>query len=303
MDFEELKGKTLDELRELGKELGIKSVTRLRKSELIEEILKLQEENNDEKDIKEDIPVIIPEVEKELEEIKLHDIDVDKRNKLQELLVDSDTVEGIFELIENQSYGFLRLDNYQQGPRDVYVSPSQIRKFNLRTGDKVKGKARIPNETEKYRALLYLQEINGLPPEKIQGRKAFENLTPIYPTKRLTLETSGNELATRLIDILAPIGRGQRGLIVAPPKAGKTVLLKKIANAITRNHPDVELIVLLIDERPEEVTDMQRSIQGEVVYSTFDEEPENHTRVAELVLERAKRLVELKKMWLFCLIA
>lgn len=295
MDFEELKGKTLDELRELGKELGIKSVTRFRKSELIEEILKLQEENNDEKDIKEDIPVIIPEVEKELEEIKLHDIDVDKRNKLQELLVDSDTVEGIFELIENQSYGFLRLDNYQQGPRDVYVSPSQIRKFNLRTGDKVKGKARIPNETEKYRALLYLQEINGLPPEKIQGRKAFENLTPIYPTKRLTLETSGNELATRLIDILAPIGRGQRGLIVAPPKAGKTVLLKKIANAITRNHPDVELIVLLIDERPEEVTDMQRSIQGEVVYSTFDEEPENHTRVAELVLERAKRLVELKK--------
>ncbi|MCX7904913.1 MAG: Rho termination factor N-terminal domain-containing protein, partial [Caloramator sp.] len=271
MDFEELKGKTLDELRELGKELGIKSVTRFRKSELIEEILKLQEENKDKKEANEDIPIIIPEVEKELEEIKLHDIDEDKRNRLQELLVDSDTVEGIFELIENQSYGFLRLDNYQQGPRDVYVSPSQIRKFNLRTGDKVKGKARIPNETEKYRALLYLQEINGLPPEKIQGRKAFENLTPIYPTKRLTLETSGNELATRLIDILAPIGRGQRGLIVAPPKAGKTVLLKKIANAITRNHPDVELIVLLIDERPEEVTDMQRSIQGEVVYSTFDE--------------------------------
>ncbi|KRQ87759.1 hypothetical protein ABG79_00564 [Caloramator mitchellensis] len=293
MEFEELKTKSLEELRDIGKDLGIKSVTKFRKSELIEEILKIQEQPEDE--ASKEISIIIPEVEKELEVMKLHDIDADKRNRLQELLVDSDTVEGIFELVENQSYGFLRLDNYQQGLRDVYVSPSQIRKFNLRTGDKIRGKARIPNESEKYRALLYLQEINGFPPEKIIGRKSFENLTPIYPTERLSLETSGNELATRLIDILAPIGRGQRGLIVAPPKAGKTVLMKKIANAITRNHPDVILIVLLIDERPEEVTDMQRSIQGEVVYSTFDEEPENHTRVAELVLERAKRLVELKK--------
>lgn len=244
---------------------------------------------------------ILPDIDEKIEEIKpvedlkLHDIDIDKREKIQELLQDADTVEGVFELVENQQYGFLRLDNYQQGARDIYVSPSQIRRFNIKTGDKIKGKARFPKETEKYKALIYLQEINGMQPEKIMGRKPFESLTPIYPNKRLSLEVSTGDLATRLIDILAPIGRGQRGLIVAPPKAGKTVLLKKIANAITTNHPDVELIVLLIDERPEEVTDMQRSIKGEVVYSTFDNEPENHTRIAELVLERAKRLVELKK--------
>ncbi|MDF2671817.1 MAG: transcription termination factor Rho, partial [Clostridiales bacterium] len=237
----------------------------------------------------------IPEEEpKAVEKIKLNDINEEKRERMKELIQDSDTVEGIFELIENQSYGFLRLDNYQQGPRDIYVSPSQIRKFNLRTGDKIKGKARFPRETEKYKALIYLQEINGAPPERVYGRKAFENLTPIFPDSRLSLETTSNDLATRIIDLIAPLGRGQRGLIVAPPKAGKTVLLKKIANAISINHPDVKLIVLLIDERPEEVTDMKRSINGEVVYSTFDEEPNNHTRVTELVLERAKRLVEMK---------
>ncbi|EYE89807.1 transcription termination factor Rho [Fervidicella metallireducens AeB] len=306
MNFEELKTKTLEELREIGKNFGIKSVTKYRKSELVEEILKIQEKSEHSEDIQEELPTeILEEVEKEIEEVeeivkpvesfKLHDIDVEKREKIQELLQDSDTVEGIFEHITNQSYGFLRLDNYQQGTRDIYVSPSQIRKFGLRTGDKVKGKARFPKEGEKYKALLYLQEINGVQPENIARRKSFENLTPIYPNKRLSLETTGNDLATRLIDLLAPLGRGQRGMIVAPPKAGKTVLLKKIANAITTNHPDVELIVLLIDERPEEVTDMQRSIKGEVVYSTFDEEPNNHTGVAELVLERAKRLVEMKK--------
>lgn len=300
MNFEELKLKTLDELREAGKDLGIKSVTKYRKSELIEAILNLQEnkpligleeEEGLPEDIPEDIPVVQPAT---VEKIRLNDIDEEKRERMKELIQDSDTVEGVFELIENQSYGFLRLDNYQQGPRDIYVSPSQIRKFNLRTGDKIKGKARFPRETEKYKALIYLQEINGAPPERVYGRKSFENLTPIYPDNRLSLETTGNDLATRIIDLIAPLGRGQRGLIVAPPKAGKTVLLKKIANAISNNHPDVKLIVLLIDERPEEVTDMQRNINGEVVYSTFDEEPNNHTRVAELVLERAKRLVELK---------
>ncbi|MCX7951592.1 MAG: transcription termination factor Rho [Clostridiales bacterium] len=298
MNFEELKLKTLEELREIAKDYDIKSVSKFRKSELIEELLKLEEERNNKKDEE----VVLPEIDEEKldvikpeEEIKLHDIDVDKRDKIQELLQDADTVEGVFELVENQSYGFLRLDNYQQGPRDIYVSPSQIRRFNIKTGDKIKGKARFPKDTEKYKALIYLQEINGMQPEKVIGRKNFESLTPIYPNKRLSLEVSSGDLATRLIDVLAPIGRGQRGLIVAPPKAGKTVLLKKIANAITTNHPDVELIVLLIDERPEEVTDMQRSIKGEVVYSTFDNEPDNHTRIAELVLERAKRLVELKK--------
>lgn len=300
MNFEELKQKTLEELREIGKDLGIKSVTKYRKSELIEGILNFEETKSlsipkDDADDEEGLPEDIPEVEPEVvEKIKLNDIDAEKRERMKELIQDSDTVEGIFEQIENQSYGFLRLDNYQQGPRDIYVSPSQIRKFNLRTGDKIKGKARFPREAEKYKALIYLQEINGTMPERVYGRKAFEYLTPIYPNKRLSLETTGNDLATRIIDLIAPLGRGQRGLIVAPPKAGKTVLLKKIANAITANHPDVKLIVLLIDERPEEVTDMQRSIKGEVVYSTFDEEPNNHTRVAELVLERAKRLVEMK---------
>ena len=301
MNFEELKSKTLEELREIGRGMGIKSITKYRKSELIEEILKVEEENKKNENKKDELPVVPVEVEVEAAEPKvtesfeLHDIDEDKREKIQELISDADTVEGVFELIEGQSYGFLRLDNYQQGQRDIYVSPSQISKFGIKTGDKVKGKARYPRETEKYKALIYLQELNGLPPEKVGFRKPFESLTPIYPDKRLSLETTSNDLATRLIDLLAPIGRGQRGLIVAPPKAGKTVLLKKVANAITKNHPDVELIVLLIDERPEEVTDMQRSIKGEVVYSTFDEEPENHTRVAELVLERAKRLVEMKK--------
>lgn len=302
MRFEELKLKTLEELREIGKEAGIKSVTRYRKSELIEEIINIDEKKKEEpKEIDEDLKeeeeeeVEVVEEPKKPEVMKLNDIDADKRERIQELIQDSDTVEGVFELVENQSYGFLRLDNYQQGQRDIYVSPSQIRRFLLRTGDKIKGKARYPKETEKYKALIYLQEINGMLPERVFGRRPFESLTPIYPNKRLSLETTGNDIATRIIDIIAPIGRGQRGLIVAPPKAGKTVLLKKIANAITQNHPDVELIVLLIDERPEEVTDMQRSIKGEVVYSTFDEEPSNHTRVAELVLERAKRLVELKK--------
>lgn len=309
MEFSELKLKTLEELREMGKELGIKSVTKFRKSELIEEILRFNEEKN-KAATQEEVPVDIieetieesrdeiietPVVQAQSERMKLHDIDVDKRERLQELISGADTVEGIFELIENQSYGFLRIDNYQQGQRDIYVSPSQIRRFNLATGDKVKGKARFPKETEKYKALIYLEEINGVLPDAVGRRRPFEYLTPVYPSQRMSLETTGNDLATRLIDLLAPIGRGQRGLIVAPPKAGKTVLLKKIANAITQNHPDIDLIVLLIDERPEEVTDMQRSIKGEVVYSTFDEEPENHTRVAELVLQRAKRLVEMKR--------
>ena len=311
MNFEELKEKTLEELRRIGKEMGIKAVSKYRKSELIEQVLNF---NHEEEKDKEDIPGVIEDVIEEevkpaielIEKIapknrpndksmNLHDIDEDKRNKMKALLADSDTVEGIFEHIDNQSYGFLRIDNYQQGQRDIYVSPSQIRKFGLRTGDKIKGKARFPKETEKYKALVYLQEVNGMNPESIRRRSHFDDLTPIYPNKKMNLETIGSDMATRLIDILSPIGRGQRGMIVAPPKAGKTVLIKKVANAITKNHPDIELIVLLIDERPEEVTDMKQSIKGEVVYSTFDEEPDSHARVAKLTLERAKRLVELKK--------
>jgi transcription termination factor Rho len=203
-------------------------------------------------------------------------------------------VSGILEVLPD-GYGFLRGQNYLSGSRDIYVSPSQIRRFNLKTGDKVVGKGRIQKEGEKFQALLYVLSVNGESPEMAQRRRPFEQLTPIYPEKRITLETEPKELSTRLIDLIAPIGKGQRGLIVSPPKAGKTILLKKIANAITQKHDDIELIVLLIDERPEEVTDMQRSIKGDVIYSTFDELPEHHIKVAEMVLERAQRLVEQKK--------
>jgi transcription termination factor Rho len=211
-----------------------------------------------------------------------------------EKIESDDPVEGVLEVLPD-GYGFLRSDNYLSGPKDVYVSPSQIRRFNLRTGDKIKGKGRIPKEGEKFQALLYVQTVNGDPPEVATKRVAFEYLTPIYPDQRISLETAPRELSTRLINLIAPIGKGQRGMIVSPPKAGKTILLKKVANAITTNYPEMELIVLLIDERPEEVTDMQRSIKGEVIYSTFDEVPEHHIKVAEMVLERAQRLVEQKK--------
>ena len=217
----------------------------------------------------------------------------DYPNSLEKIASD-DPVEGVLEVLPD-GYGFLRGDNYLSGPKDVYVSPSQIRRFGLKTGDKVRGKGRIPKEGEKFQALLYVQTVNGDTPEIASKRVPFEYLTPIYPEGRITLETNPRELSTRMIDLIAPIGKGQRGMIVAPPKAGKTILLKKIANSVTTNYPDIELIVLLIDERPEEVTDMQRSIKGEVIYSTFDEVPEHHIKVAEMVLERAQRLVEHKK--------
>lgn len=217
----------------------------------------------------------------------------DRHNGFEKIESD-DPVEGVLEVLPD-GYGFLRSDNFLSGTRDVYVSPSQIRRFGLKTGDKIKGKGRIPKEGEKFQALLYVQTVNGDSPEVAARRAPFEHLTPIFPNQRITLETDPRELSTRLIDLIAPIGRGQRGMIVSPPKAGKTILLKKIANAITKNYPEIELIVLLIDERPEEVTDMQRSIKGEIIYSTFDKVPEHHIKVAEMVLERAQRLVEHKK--------
>ncbi len=190
---------------------------------------------------------------------------------------------------------FLRKENYSQGNRDIYVPPQYIRRFGLRPGDYISGPVKLQRENDRYQALLYIKEVNGQPPEKMLRRPHFDRLTPIYPDQRFVLETTRNELSTRIIDLVAPIGKGQRGMIVSPPKAGKTILLQKIANAISINNPEAKLIVLLIDERPEEVTDMQRSIKGEVVYSTFDKTPENHTKVTELVLERAMRLVELKE--------
>ena len=202
--------------------------------------------------------------------------------------------QGVLEILP-EGYGFLRVDNYEPGPNDVYVSNSQIRRFHLRTGDLVAGQVRPPKDNERYFSLLKTQAVNYLDPDTYQERDYFEELTPISPQERLVLETQPKEFAMRLVDIIAPVGKGQRGMIVAPPKAGKTTLLKNIANSLTRNHPEIHLIVLLIDERPEEVTDMERSVSGEVVSSTFDQPAENHVRVAELVLERAKRLVEVKK--------
>lgn len=205
---------------------------------------------------------------------------------------DRPEVEGILELAEG-GFGFLRFSNFLTSDKDVYVSPAQIRRFNLKTGDKIRGISRRPNEGERFGALLYVVTVNGDEPGVSMKRPNFEELTPIFPNKRLTLEDSPRDLSMRLIDLIAPIGKGQRGLIVAPPKAGKTVLLKKIANSIEKKYPDVEMIVLLVDERPEEVTDMKRSLQGgEVIYSTFDELPQHHVKVAEMVLARAQRLVE-----------
>lgn len=201
-------------------------------------------------------------------------------------------VEGLLEVLQD-GYGFLRVNMYYPGNKDIYVAPAQIRRFGLKTGDYVKGRSRLQRDNERYQALWFVETVNDLPAEESVRRKPFESLTPIYPDRRIRLETTQNELSTRIIDLMAPIGKGQRGMIVSPPKAGKTVLLKKIANAITTNHPEIKLIVLLIDERPEEVTDMQESVQGEVVSSTFDELPERHIKVAELVFERSRRLVEM----------
>ena len=260
----------LTELKELAKEKGIKNISKLKKEELVE-ILSSDSKNSN-----------IVSVDKESEE----------RYKITN--EDDFIVEGILEVLPD-SYGFLRGDNYLPTPKDVYISPVQIKRFRLNTGDMVKGIARNPKEEEKFPALIFVGEVNGQSPENAYRRITFDDLTPIYPTERLKLETSQNEYAMRIIDLMSPVGKGQRGMIVAQPKVGKTTLLKKIANSITTNNPEVELIVLLIDERPEEVTDMKRSINGTVIYSTFDEVPEHHVKVAEMVLERAKRLTEQNK--------
>jgi transcription termination factor Rho len=203
---------------------------------------------------------------------------------------------GVLQTISD-GYGFLRSANYNylSSPDDIYVSPSQIKRFNMKTGDTVTGQVRAPKEGERFFALLKIETINGLEPEALRDRVQFDNLTPLYPNERLKLETTPNEYSSRIMDVFTPIGKGQRGLIVAQPKSGKTILLQKLANAIAKNHPEVYLIVLLIDERPEEVTDMERSVNAEVISSTFDEEPERHVQVADMVIEKAKRLVECKR--------
>ena len=271
---------SLTELKELAKKNGIKNISKFKKDELLEKLSLLAEN-------------------KEIDESKKEDNITENGDCTNQsgykLTSDGDEiVEGILEVLPD-GYGFLRGEYYLPSPKDVYISPVQIRRFKLDTGDKIKGIMRTPKEGEKFPALIYVGEVNGEHPENALKRKNFDDLIPIYPTERLKLETVSSEYTMRLIDLLSPIGKGQRGMIVAPPKAGKTTILKKIANSITTNNPEVELIVLLIDERPEEVTDMKRSINGDVIYSTFDEVPEHHVKVAEMVLERAKRLTEQKK--------
>lgn len=283
----DLENYTLVELRQLAKEKGIKNTSKLKKEEIIEKLLKLENESIEAKEIEYDGSYVATDV-------TTSSLAEPSNGSYKLTNADDQIVEGILEVLPD-GYGFLRGENYLSTPKDVYISPIQIRRFKLDKGDKVKGIARLPKEGEKFPALIYVGEVNGESPEKAYRRQKFDDLTPIYPDERIRLETVPNEYAMRIIDLMSPIGKGQRGMIVAPPKVGKTTLLKKIANSITTNNPEIELIVLLIDERPEEVTDMRRSIKGDVIYSTFDELPEHHVKVAEMVLERAKRLTEQKK--------
>ena len=262
---------SLSELRELAKNKNIKGYSKYKKSELIDLLTENDTTNNEDKN---------------------NESVVTDSNTTYKLTNEGDEiVEGILDILPD-GYGFLRGENYLSTPDDVYISPVQIRRFKLDTGDHIKGISRMAKEGERFPSLIFVGEVNGEAPEKAYRRKKFDDLTPIYPTERIKLETEPNEYAMRMIDLISPIGKGQRGMIVAPPKVGKTTLIKKFANSITKNNPEIELIVLLIDERPEEVTDMKRSINGDVIYSTFDELPEHHVKVAEMVIERSKRLVE-----------
>lgn len=328
-----LENMSLAQLRVLAKEMGLKSISTLRKQELIDIIQKSQSDKSIE-DTKAPVSQTINKVQEDKQnktaerksdsKKEVHSADeentaqpIEKGNNTvkenhkdtakkegnkgiasdMEQLDSGETKEGILEVLPD-GYGFIRCDNYLPGENDVYVSPAQIRRFNLKTGDIVIGNTRIKNQNEKFSALLYVKSVNGLHPAEAQRRKRFEDLTPIFPNERIHLETPGAGVGMRMLDLVSPIGKGQRGMIVSPPKAGKTTLLKQVAKAVTRNHPNMHLIILLIDERPEEVTDIKESIEGknvEVIYSTFDELPENHKRVSEMVIERARRLVEHKK--------
>ena len=268
IDINELKSKKIAELVQIAKNLDIQNLSNLRKGELIIKIVEI------------------------LTEQKSKFVPKGKDIEFEDLISSG----GVLEVM-NDGYGFLRSPDwsYLSSPDDIYVSPSQIKKFGLRTGDTIYGKVRQPKEGERFYALLKIETVNYGPPELIRERTIFDNLTPLFPEEKIKLETNPTHYSTRIVDMLAPIGKGQRGLIVSPPKSGKTILLQQIANSISINHPEVKLIILLIDERPEEVTDMKRSVKAEVISSTFDEPPERHVQVAEMVLEKAKRLTEAKQ--------
>ncbi len=320
LDVKELEKKKLADLKEIAKTMGIKNYYKYKKQELVDLIQgkPLEKEESaavpaQETAKKEEAAIKDAAATKEEAAIKdasskastetpeEKQLNTSRKEGLpshlqSEISQDKEVniADGILD-IHMDGYGFLRMNNYLSSDDDIYISPSQIRRFKMRTGDKITGITRKAKSGEKYNALLYVKKINDLDPEIANKRWDFDQLTPIYPNKRINLELASNQLATRLIDLIAPIGKGQRGMIVAPPKAGKTILLKQIAKSVAINYPESEIIVLLIDERPEEVTDMKRSIDGEVVYSTFDELPSHHIKVAEMVLNRAQRLVEQKK--------
>ena len=263
---EKLSTLSVSELREIAKENGIKGVSSLRKQQLIDMLSELKEKKSDDGIV--------------------HKDEVPNEN--------GETTTGILEVCQD-GYGFLRSDNYLSGEDDVYVAQSQIRRFRLKTGDYVTGRVRPKREGENFGAIYYVDEVNGESLDKVINRPSFDDLTPVFPSERISLETDGHSIAMRMVDLISPIGKGQRGMIVSPPKAGKTTLLKETAKAVLKNNPEMEIIILLIDERPEEVTDIKEAIQGdnvEVIHSTFDERPEHHKKVSEMVLERAKRLVE-----------
>ena len=279
MTREKYESLPLSTLKELAKARGLKGISTLKKADLIEAMLE-EDEKDSAKEVKEEI-----KSEKSGTNVDIEQLDSGR------------TVRGILEVMPD-GYGFIRSKNYLPGEEDVYVSPSQIRRFGLKTGDILTGNTRIKTMQEKFSALLFLTQINGVSPVEAVKRTNFEDMTPIFPNQRLSLETGRTSTAMRVMDLLSPIGKGQRGMIVSPPKAGKTTLLKEVALSVRKNNPEVHLLILLIDERPEEVTDIKEAIEGdnvEVIYSTFDELPEHHKRVSEMVIERAKRLVEHKK--------
>ena len=272
----------LARLKEFAKSRGMKGVSAYKKSELIDAMLAQDEKDS----FAEATDMAKEEVKEELRE-KKETTDIEQLDSGQ-------TANGILEVLPD-GYGFIRCANFLPGENDVYVSPSQIRRFNMKTGDVIAGNKRVKTQSEKFSALLFVSTINGMRPAEAAKRKNFEDLTPIFPNERLRLETEGNSTAMRIVDLISPIGKGQRGMIVSPPKAGKTTLLKQAASAIQKRDPKMHILILLIDERPEEVTDIKEAITGsnvEVIYSTFDELPDHHRRVSEMVIERAKRLVE-----------
>ena len=325
---EKLQSLPMAELREIAKANGIKSVTTMRKEALIDRIIecgtKAEERKETQREVHQEVPKEAPKPAvvsepapsyartEQRNPAKLYippvcpDVKLDgsltpeeETRQLQadyyDPALDSGThTHGILEIMQD-GFGFIRCENYMPGENDVYVAPVQIRRFNLKTGDIIDGRIKVKMATEKFAALLYIEKVNGLSLGKAKMRKAFEDLTPIFPNERLLLETGRHNMAMRIVDLVSPVGKGQRGMIVAQPKAGKTTLLKEIAKSVTQNNPEMHMIILLIDERPEEVTDIKEAIEGdnvEVIYSTFDELPEHHKRVSEMVIERAKRLVE-----------